>query len=181
MSTHENEVYLHNKYEQFKESQSGFDRAVILNELRNFGLEDAVKEMVEDWWEEKWAWMQERNLEFKDIHRQDDEHEFHPGEEFYFDTTENGNPGEDGYSVDTREVYLPDWLDVEHWSKLATKPKDMNGRTQENMDMLNNHGTVECPCNDPSCPVRGLEGEYNGHIEECCCADCHRYYGKISG
>lgn len=38
---------------------------------------------------------------------------------------------------------------------------------------------MECDCNDPSCPKVGTEGELARHIEECTCADCHRYYSKI--
>ncbi len=37
---------------------------------------------------------------------------------------------------------------------------------------------IECPCDDPSCPGKGIEDE-NGHIENCPCGECHRFYGKL--
>ena len=42
------------------------------------------------------------------------------------------------------------------------------------------HGedVIKCPCNDLACARTGSEGE-NGHIEECSCEVCHRYYGKL--
>lgn len=46
------------------------------------------------------------------------------------------------------------------------------------------HGNLEdeitCDCNDRSCEKKGIEGEVANHIENCSCAICHRYMGKIS-
>lgn len=40
--------------------------------------------------------------------------------------------------------------------------------------------TITCDCNDSSCLKKGEEGEVAGHIDDCSCDVCHRYYGKVS-
>lgn len=164
MSTHENEVYLHDKYEKFRASQSGFDRAVILHEMKHFGMDVEVETMIEDWWTERLAWLNDRGVNFKDIITDED------GLEYYMDIVDHGDQG-DGYQVDNKKVEIPDWLNVDYWARHAYIPK----KKQEEVEDM-----IVCDCNDPSCPKRGIEGEVGGHIEECSCGDCHRALGKIS-
>lgn len=163
MSTHENEVYLHNKYEQFKSSESGFDRAVILHELKNFGLDEAAEEMIEDWWEERAKYFEDRGIKTTDVFGDED------GFEYYMDVIDHGDQG-DGYQVDTKKVQVPDYLNVEYWSKYALTPKK-KAEVEEG---------IFCACDDPSCEKKGVEGEIAGHIDQCSCGDCHRALGKIS-
>jgi|3_EtaG_2_1085321.scaffolds.fasta_scaffold357569_1 hypothetical protein len=44
-----------------------------------------------------------------------------------------------------------------------------------------NEGYINCTCDDLSCDhKRGLEGEVAGHIEDCSCDHCNRYYSGDS-
>lgn len=39
---------------------------------------------------------------------------------------------------------------------------------------------IECQCNDPYCrEVEGYVSEHEGHVINCSCGECHRYFGKL--
>ncbi len=48
-------------------------------------------------------WLDERSVNDRDIMTDDE------GREYFIDTMENGTSGEDGYSVDHRRVYIPEF------------------------------------------------------------------------
>ena len=57
-------------------------------------------------WEKIEQWCEENDCQLRDVH-ENDENDRGP---FIFEEIENGNPGEDGYSVDVKRVYILEQL-----------------------------------------------------------------------
>ena len=52
----------------------------------------------------------------------------------------------------------------------------MGNLTEDNME----EEIIECYCDDPSCPQKGVEGgDVGGHIEKCICYECHHAIAKL--
>ena len=47
-------------------------------------------------------------------------------------------------------------------------------------DVFKKFFIIACECDDPNCPKWGIEGEIEGHIEDCTCAKCHEWLGKTN-
>lgn len=97
MSDHTYETFILHQYERFKETKDGLGRAVIVKELVNRGLGQAVKDLVLEWREERGLWLEEVGLDEPDVAREDD------GSEYIL--------------VDGQVMRIPDHLIVERWEK----------------------------------------------------------------
>ena len=45
-------------------------------------------------------------------------------------------------------------------------------------DVFKKFFIIACACNDPNCSKWGIEGETEGHIEGCTCAECQKIANK---
>lgn len=93
---------------EFSSSHSGGRRAEIIKKLRILGFLDEASFLRNEWYEERNEWLLDHGASTKDL--LDDEEGT-----FFYEETENGNPGEDGYGFIKRKVYVPSYLDVSYW------------------------------------------------------------------
>jgi len=122
MSHEQNIVWLDHMYELFNASTDGRTRALIIQLLKDNGFGEDASNLIEDWYEQRHEFCRAVGIKESDILYDDDN-----SVEYYIDEVENGNPGEDGYGVDTVEREVPGYLDVEYWANY-TYPYDEEQR-----------------------------------------------------
>jgi hypothetical protein len=65
-------------------------------------METQEEKIANDAFEARFKWLKEHNVNSEDVMEDEDG-------EFYFDVSENGTLGDDGYEVSPLKVYLPDF------------------------------------------------------------------------
>ncbi len=105
-----NTVYLETAYETFNDKKDGEMRAQVLKDLKDRGFDDAAEELLEGWYDERVMYLQNANVEKKDVIADEEG-------EYYMSEVDNGNPGEEGYNVEWKKVRMPTYLDIALWTK----------------------------------------------------------------
>jgi hypothetical protein len=106
MSLKENSLYLENVIESFDNADSYQERLGIINELLERGFTEESNNLKECWFEERKNYLIDCGIEDSDIKIDED------GREYYEVNLDNGSPNEEGYSVDRKKEYLPNYLNV---------------------------------------------------------------------
>lgn len=108
MSDINNERLFEHWVERFDEVKDGFGRLAILEQIRQEGNAKLLYDLEESWYQERYQFLADNNVEEKDILFDKD-----TGLEYYLDIFESG--GGDDYQTQQKAVVLPFYLNVEHW------------------------------------------------------------------
>lgn len=93
---------------RFRALKTGASKKKMIDELRELGEPRTADQLIEDWYTERTKWLSDKNLENKDIFRDES------GRECYRETSESGTPG-DNYQVDSYTAQIPEELDATYW------------------------------------------------------------------
>lgn len=103
-----NTVFLEQAQETFVDHKDGQLRSQIISDLKERGFEDAAEDLLEGWYDERKAYLENANISKHDVIYDDDG-------EFYMSEIDNGNPGEEGYNIAWKRVRMPTYLDIDLW------------------------------------------------------------------
>ncbi len=117
-------AWLDNKYKEFNNTVDGRKRAWVLQKMREGGFLEDVTTLIELWYAQRYEYLAAVGVKGSDVLFSDEDQK-----EYYLTEEENGNPGEEGYSVDSKVSFLPEYLDVEHWANY-TYPYTSEMRTK---------------------------------------------------
>lgn len=109
MSHIENDKYEEGVIERFRESATGATKKKMIDELREMGFSRTADQLIEDWYTERTKWLSDKNLENKDVFKDE------KGRECYKEEYEAGTFGEEDYRVSTLLEQIPEELDVNYW------------------------------------------------------------------
>lgn len=122
MSHPVNDRYLENCQESFHSSESGFERATLLLEMRSNGFEEYADKLEDAWITEREVWLDSVGATKDDI-LEDEEGEF------FMDIEEWGNPGDD-YHVKDVKRRVPAHLNVLYWTDKKNYEREIYPHTR---------------------------------------------------